>query len=77
MTTRASIILWSAGSGILLGLFVDAALVGIWAVCAAVFPATSLRQLPRWIVVLAATFLAALPLATGIVGYFEGRLKVD
>ncbi len=77
MTTRASIIIWSAGSGVLLGLFLDAAMLGIWLVVSSMVPAMAPRQLPRWFAALAVLALAAVPIATGIVGYLEGRLKVE
>ena len=77
MATRASIILWSAGSGALLGLFLDAAIVGIWLVISSVIPAMAPRQLPRWFAALAAVGLVALPIAAGILGYLEGRLKLE
>lgn len=77
MTTRASIIMWSAGSGVLLGLFVDAAIMGIWLVASSMVPAMAPRQLPRWIAALAVVALAAVPIAAGILGYLEGRLKID
>jgi hypothetical protein len=77
MTTRASIILWSAGSGLLLGLFLDAAIVGIWLVISTVAPAMSPRQLPRWFATLAVIGLVALPVAAAVLGYLEGRLKLE
>jgi hypothetical protein len=77
MTTRASIIIWSAGSGLLLGVFIDAAMVGIWVVVSSVVPAMAPRQVPRWYAALAVLALAAIPIAVGILGYLEGRLKTD
>ncbi len=77
MSTRASIIFWSVGSGVLLGLFIDAAAVGIWLVASGVMPAMTPRQLPRWFAALAALALAAVPTAVGILGYLEGRLKAN
>lgn len=77
MTTRASIIAWSAGSGFVLGLFLDAAFVGVWVVVSTAVPAMSPRQLPRWFAAVAGLALAAVPIAIGIVGLIEGRLKVD
>jgi hypothetical protein len=77
MTARASIIIWSAGSGVLLGLFIDASLLGIWLAMGSVVPAMAPRQLPRWLAALAVLALAAVPIAVGILGYLEGRLKTD
>ena len=77
MTTRASIIVWSAGGGLLLGLIVDGLLVGLWTVLSAVVPALSPRQLPRWAVPLTMVALTAVPVAMAVLGYLEGRLKVD
>jgi hypothetical protein len=77
MTTRASIIIWSAGSGVLLGLFVDGAVLGIWLVVSSVVPTVAPKQLPRWVATLAALALAVVPIAAGILGYLEGRLKTD
>lgn len=77
MSTRASIILWSAGSGVLLGLFIDALLIGIWMVASAVVPSIAPRNFPRWAMVGAALLLTAVPLAAMILGYLEGRLKLS
>jgi len=77
MTARGSIIGWSAGSGILLGLFLDAAILGVWMVASNVLPALHQRPVPRWLAVLGGFALVALPIATGILGYLEGRLKLD
>lgn len=77
MTTRASIIMWSAGSGLLLGLFIAAALMGMWALGATAFPTLAARTLPRWAVAIAGLLLLAVPVATTVLGYLEGRLKTD
>jgi hypothetical protein len=77
MSTRVSIIAWSAGSGLLLGLFIDAGLIGVWMVLSAVIPSLAPRQLPRWAASIGILILAGLPLATGLLGYLEGRLKID
>ena len=76
MTTRASVLLWSAGSGIIIGLIFDALLVGAWMVTANFLPTLAPRNLPRWATVLTAGALAAIPLAAAVVGYLEGRLKL-
>jgi hypothetical protein len=77
MTTRGSILLWSAGSGILLGVFLDALLIGLWMLAATAIPSISPRTFPRWASVAAVLLLAAIPVAACVLGYLEGRLKVD
>lgn len=74
---RASIILWSAGSGILLGLFIDAAAIGVWALLSGFVPAIAPKNFPRWASVGAALVLALVPLVGAVLGYLEGRLKVE
>jgi hypothetical protein len=77
MTTRASIIIWSAGSGLLLGLFIDAAVLGVWMIISALVPTLAPRAFPRWASAVAAALLAAVPLAMAALGYLEGRLKTN
>lgn len=77
MTTRASIIIWSAGSGLLLGLFIDAALVGVWMIVSALTPALAPKPLPRWLCAFSVLVLAALPLCAAVLGFLEGRLKAS
>jgi hypothetical protein len=77
MTTRASIIIWSAGSGLLLGLFIDAAIIGLWMLLSSAVPSLSPRLFPRWLTVAASIALAALPLAAAVLGLLEGRLKAE
>jgi hypothetical protein len=75
MTARASILLWSAGSGFLLGLFADALLVALWLILSAIIPALGRVSLPRWAGVAVALFLVALPVVAAILGALEGKLK--
>lgn len=75
MSTRASIILWSAGSGILLGLFIDAILIGVWTLAATGLPSIAPRNFPRWAAVVAMLLLLGIPVVAGVLGYLEGRLK--
>jgi hypothetical protein len=77
ISTRASIILWSAGSGILLGLFVDAVAIGVWALISGFVPSLAPRNFPRWATAGTALLLAAIPLVGALLGYLEGRLKVE
>jgi hypothetical protein len=71
-----SVLMWSAGSGIILGLIFDALLVGAWMVTANFLPMLAPRSLPRWVMALTLLALAAIPIAAGLVGYLEGRLKL-
>ena len=72
---RASIILWSTASGLILGLFVDATLIGVALLLSVVFPGVSARIHHRWLTTGALIVLAAIPLVLGVLGYLEGELK--
>jgi hypothetical protein len=72
---RASILLWSTASGVILGLFVDATLIGVALLLSAVIPGVSARLHHRWLTVTATLVLAAIPLVLGVLGYLEGELK--
>jgi hypothetical protein len=68
--------LWSAGSGILLGLILDALIFGAWMVAANFLPALSPRVLPRWATLVSIAALSLVPVVAGLIGYLEGRLKL-
>ncbi len=70
-------LLWSAGSGMLLGLIVDAMLIGAWLVASNFLPSIGPRSLPRWAMIAGIIALAAIPLLACVVGYLEGRLKLS
>lgn len=72
---RASILFWSTASGAILGLFLDATLIGVALLLSAVIPGLSVRMHHRWITTTAAIILAAIPVALAVLGYFEGELK--
>ena len=72
---RASILLWSTASGIILGLFIDATLIGVALLLTALVPGLSARLQARWLAIAAACVLAAIPLAMAVLGYLEGKLK--
>ena len=72
---RASILLWSTASGLILGLFIDATLVGVALLLSAVIPGLTPRFHTRWFTISAAIVLALIPLAMGALGYLEGELK--
>lgn len=72
---RASILLWSTASGAILGLFVDAMLIGLAVLASAVIPAISSKMHHRWFAVSATAILAIVPLTFAVLGYLEGQLK--
>ena len=72
---RTSILLWSTASGLILGLFVDATLIGVALLLSAVIPGVSERLHHRWLTTGAAIVLAVIPLVLGVLGYLEGELK--
>lgn len=77
MSTRASVLLWSAGSGIILGLILDALIFGAWMITANFLPALSPRLLPRWATLTSLAALSLIPIVAGLIGYLEGRLKLS
>jgi hypothetical protein len=69
---RAFVIWWSATSGAILGMFIDAILLGVALLFSSVVP---VREYPRWLLAAGVVALAAVLLAMTVLGYFEGRLK--
>jgi hypothetical protein len=72
---RTSILLWSTASGALLGLFVDATLVGIVVLASTVAPALGARLQHRWLTMVSVAVLAVIPTAMAVLGFLEGQLK--
>jgi hypothetical protein len=72
---RTSILLWSAASGIILGLFIDATLIGVALVFSALLPGAAARLHHRWFTILAVALLSVIPAAMAVLGYLEGQLK--
>ncbi len=70
---RASVLLWSTLSGAIIGIIVDALLIGLALIVSTVLP--PLRAPNRWVVSGAAVVLAAILFGLTVLGYFEGRLK--
>ncbi|MEP6494369.1 MAG: hypothetical protein ABJF01_16920 [bacterium] len=73
---RGSILLWSTASGVILGLFIDATLIGVALLLGAVVPAVSARLHVRLFVLCAAAVLAIIPLSLAVLGFLEGELKL-
>jgi hypothetical protein len=72
---RASILFWSTASGVILGIFFDATLIGVALLLSAIFPAVANRLNHRWFVALSTVVLVAVPLFLAVLGYLEGELK--
>ena len=72
---RASILLWSTASGLILGLFIDATLIGVALLLSAVIPGLTPRLQTRWFTISAILVLSLIALAMGVLGYLEGELK--
>lgn len=72
---RTSILLWSTASGVILGVFLDATLMGVALLLSAVIPGLSPRLHQRWVATSAMVVLAVIPIALAILGYLEGELK--
>jgi integral membrane sensor domain MASE1 len=73
---RVSILLWSTVSGAILGLFIDATLIGVALLLGTVLPGVSTRLHYRWLSIGAAGILAVIPLALAVLGFLEGELKL-
>ncbi len=72
---RMSILLWSTASGLILGLFLDATLMGVALLLSAIAPGILPRLQHRWLGIATALVLALIPLFLGVLGYLEGQLK--
>lgn len=72
---RASILLWSTASGVILGLFIDATLVGLTVLASTAIPALSTRLHHRWMTTSAVLLLTVIPITLAVLGFLEGQLK--
>lgn len=72
---RTSILLWSTVSGLVLGVFIDATLIGVALLLSALLPGVASRMHYKWLSLAAIVALAAIPLILGVLGYLEGQLK--
>lgn len=74
--TRLSVLLWSALSGAVMGLVGGALLLGALAIVAAVAPIPP-RLVERLRVPVVVACLVVLPAAMALLGWLEGRAKLD
>jgi hypothetical protein len=73
---RGSVVLWSTISGAVLGIFIDATLIGV-ASLLSVLPGVASRLNHRWITTTASIGLASILAAMAVLGYLEGQLKAS
>ncbi|HEV8498437.1 MAG TPA: hypothetical protein VGQ56_16295 [Gemmatimonadaceae bacterium] len=76
MPVRLSIVLWSTISGAILGLFIDATLIGV-ALLLSALPGVASRLNQRWILTTATVGLVVIVVAMSVLGYLEGQLKAS
>jgi hypothetical protein len=62
-------------SGAILGLFIDATLIGVVMLASVVVPGLSARLHYRWLTTTAAIILALIPITLSVIGLLEGQLK--
>jgi L-asparagine transporter-like permease len=72
---RTTIVLWSAVSGAILGLFIDATLIGVALLFSTAMPSLFARLNHRWVTVSAVTVLTLILTGSVVLGYLEGQLK--
>jgi hypothetical protein len=71
----SAVVLWSAASGLLLGLFIDALLIGAVLLLGAVVPAVHGLISSRAGTVIVAAVLLLVPVLSTALGFLEGRVK--
>ncbi len=73
---RASILAWSAASGLIVGLFAGLLLLGVLALVAVLLPAGLARLVERLRTPALVLCLVVVPVLGAVLGYIEGRLKL-
>jgi hypothetical protein len=72
---RVSILWWSTVSGAVLGLFIDATLIGVALLLSAIIPGAPARFEHRWLPTAGVVVLAMIFVAMTVLGFLEGQLK--
>ena len=73
---RATVLVWSAVSGLVVGVLAGAALFGVLAVGAAFLPASLVRLADRLRAPAVVFCFLVVPALGAVLGYLEGRLKL-
>jgi hypothetical protein len=74
--TRASMLLWSAASGLVVGVLAGVGMLAVLTLIAHVVPGVSERLIDRLRVPVIVLLLVILPLIAAFLGYLEGRAKL-
>jgi hypothetical protein len=74
--TRAAMLLWSAASGLVIGLLAGVGLVAVLALVVNVVPGISERLVARVRIPVVVVLLVVVPLIATVLGYLEGRAKL-
>lgn len=61
----------------ILGLFIDATLIGVAVLASALVPSLAGRLPQRWLAMSTAVLLALIPATLAVLGFLEGRLKAN
>lgn len=77
MTIRAQILIWSSLSGAVLGLFAGVGSIALGVLAAAALPPAGSRVLASLLPAALVVGLLGCPAVGALLGYLEGRLKVE
>ena len=75
--TRSAMLLWSAASGLIVGLLAGVGLLALATLAVNVIPGISARFVERMRMPVLLLLLLVLPLVGALLGYLEGRLKLS
>lgn len=74
--TRTSMLLWSAVTGLVVGLIVGVGVLALLTLAASVLPGIPERLVERLRLPVLALLLGVVPLVAALLGYLEGRAKL-
>lgn len=74
---RAEILIWSSISGAVLGVFAGAGAIAIGVLLAAAVPPAAARVLEPFLPLLLVIGIVGFPAAGALLGFLEGRLKLQ
>ena len=69
-------LLWSAATGLVMGLLLGVAILAALAIAASVLPGIPERLVDRLRVPVIVILLGVVPIVAGLLGYLEGRAKL-